>query len=292
MGKGSSNTRETLWVNECCRAVKFAGLFGARLRAGNIGHGTAGVGDSILIDLAKGFFAVGDSSDREPRAARMFMSHFAGLLADFSVLSPDRAIPDDRLDGLQKEIVTRSREMLRLYPFQGTSTFTGLLLIRTDRRIRGILFHTGDSVLFACHPLNGIRRVTENNFWLLGKVREFYQVDSFDVDPGERFLLATDGLQDLSPPENKGFDEYLAELFRRHPVEDLPDILIDGCDMRKDQKDDLAFLSLAPDGPYPKACEILLGGITAETEARRLLRLQNPAGEYVMWESFVTREDF
>jgi len=292
MGKGVSNTREMPWVNEHRRAVKFAGLFGARLRAGNIGHGTAGVGDSILIDLARGFFAVGDSSDREPRAARMFMSHFAGWLEDFSVLSPDRAIADDRLDGLQKEIVFRSREMLRLCPFQGTSTFTGLLFIRTDRRIRGILFHTGDSVLFVCHPLNGIRRITENNFWLLGKVREFYQIDFFDVDPGERFLLATDGLQDLSPPKGKGFDEYLAELFRYHPVEEIPDILIDGCDKRKDKKDDLAILSLAPDGPYPKACEILLGGITAEKEAKRRLRMQNPAGGYVMWESFLDREDF
>jgi hypothetical protein len=247
------------WVNECSRAVKFAGLFGARLRAGNIGNGTAGVGDSILIDPARGFFAVGDSSDREPRAARMFMRHFAGWLAGFSVLSPDSAISDDLLDGLQREIVSRSREMLRLFPFQGTSTFTGLLLFRTERRIRAVLFHTGDSILFAYHLLNGVRRITENNFWLLGKVREFYQVDFFDVNPGDRFLFATDGLRDLSPPDGEEFDEYLAGLFRRHPVEEIPDILINHCDTRTGGKDDLAILSLAPDEPFPNVCEILLG---------------------------------
>lgn len=245
--------------NEGSRAVKLAGLFGARLRAGNIGNVTAGVGDSILIDSARGFFAVGDSSGREPRAARMFMRHFADWLASFSVLSPDSAIADDLLDGLQEEIVSGSREMLRLFPFQGTSTFTGLLRFRTERRIRVILFHTGDSILFAYHPPNGVRRVTENNFWLLGKVREFYQVDFFDVNPGDRFLFATDGLRDLSPPEGKEFDEYLAELFRRHPVEEIPDILMDGCDTKTNEKDDLAILSLSPDEPFPKICEILLG---------------------------------
>lgn len=281
-----------VWVNECSRAVKFAGLFGARLRSGNIGHSPAGVGDTILIDLAKGFFAVGDSSDREPRAARVFMSQFSRLLADISVLSPRTVIPDDQLECLQTEIISRSSEMLRRESFRGTSTFTGLLLIRTDRRIRAVIFHAGDSVLYAYHPRSGIRRLTESNLWLIGKVREFYQIEFLDLEPGEKFLLATDGLHDLSPPVGKGLDEYLAELIRRHPVEDVPDILIDGCESCKSKRDDLALLVLAPDGPFPEACEILFGGVTAETEAKRLLRLQNPAGEYMMWGSFVNREDF
>ncbi|MGZ3606551.1 MAG: SpoIIE family protein phosphatase [Syntrophales bacterium] len=262
MERDHSDSEKMPLVNGGSKAVKFAGLFGARLRPGNIGNSTAGVGDSILIDHARGFFAVGDSSDREPRAARMFMRKFSDLLADFSVLSPKSAISDDLLDSLQKEVVSRSCGMLRVFPFQGTSTFTGLLLFRTDRRIRAVLFHTGDSVLFGYHPSYGVRRITENNFWLLGKVREFYQIHCFDVNLGERFLFATDGLQDLSPPDGKEFNEYLVELFCRYPVEDIPDILIDSCDIKTEGKDDLAILSLAPDGPVPDACGILLGGGT------------------------------
>jgi hypothetical protein len=261
MEKHASNTKGLPWVNDCSRAVKFAGLFGARLRPGNIGDSTAGVGDSILIDPARGFFAVGDSSDREPRAARMFMRTFSDLLADYSALSPNSSISDDLLSGLQEEIVARSRGMLRVFPFQGTSTFTGLLLLRTDRRIRAVLFHTGDSILFGYHPSYGIRRITENNFWLLGKVREFYQIHYFDVNLGERFLFATDGLQDLSPPDGNEFNGYLAELFCHYPVEDIPDVLVDRCDTKTDGKDDLAILSLAPDGPIPDACGIVLGGV-------------------------------
>ena len=257
-----SNTEGVPWVNEYSQGVKFAGLLGARLRPGNIGNSTAGMGDSILIDPARGFFAVGDSSDREPRAARMFMRKFSDMLADYSALLPNPPIPDDLLDSLQKEIVLRSSGMLRVFPFQGTSTFTGLLLLRTDRRIRAVLFHTGDSILFGYHPSYGIRRITENNFWLLGKVREFYQIHYFDVNLGERFLFATDGLQDLSPPDGNEFNEYLVELFCRYPVEDIPDMLIDHCDTKKEGKDDLAILSLAPDGPVPDSCGILLGGAT------------------------------
>ena len=257
-----SNTEGMPWVNGYSQGVKVAGLFGARLRPGNIGNSSAGMGDSILIDPARGFFAVGDSSDREPRAARMFMRKFSDMLADYSALVPDSPIPDGLLDGLQKEIVLRSRGLLRVFPFQGTSTFTSLLLFKTDRRIRAVLFHTGDSILFGYHPSYGIRRITENNFWLLGKVREFYQIHYFDVNLGERFLFATDGLQDLSPPDGNEFNEYLVELFCRYPVEDIPDMLVDRCDTKKEGKDDLAILSLAPDGPVPDACGILLGGAT------------------------------
>lgn len=241
-------------------AIRFPGLLGARLRAGGIRENAAGMGDAVLIDPAKGLFAVGDSSDRDPRAARMFMRHFSQVLSDIPALSSGAAAAPDQLDDLQKDIISRSREMLRTYPFHGTTTFTGVLLLRTNRRTRAALFHTGDSLLLAYHPLQGIRRLTENNFWLLGKVREFYQIEFFDVTPGERFLLATDGLQDLSPPEGKAFDPYLSELFGRCPVEDLPDILIDCCDTRKDGRDDLALLSLAPDGPFPKGRKILPGG--------------------------------
>jgi hypothetical protein len=242
------------------RSIRFPGFLGARLRAGGPnGKNATGMGDAVLINPAQGFFAVGDSSDRDPRAARMFMGYFSDALSDIPDFSSGAASADDRIDDLQHDIVSRSREMLRLFPFQGTSTFTGLLLFRTERRIRAVLFHTGDSILFAYHPVNGVRRITENNFWLLGKVRKFYQVNYFDVNPGERFLFATDGLRDLSPPEGKEFDEYLAELFRRHPVEEIPDILMDSCDTKTDGKDDLAILSLAPDEPFPEICEILLG---------------------------------
>ena len=279
-----SDSQERLLVNDRSRAVKCAGLFGARLRAGNVQNGAAGVGDSILIDPAKGFFAVGDSSDREPRAARMFMRHFSSMLSNISVLSPDRVIADNRLDRVQRELVSRTREMLQVFPFQGTTTFTGVLLLRTERRTRAALFHTGDSVLLAYHPLKGIRRITENNFWLLGKVREFYQVQFLDVSPGQRFLFATDGLQDLSPPQGKGCEEYLATLFGCHPFEEIPDILIDCCDTNTDVRDDLAILSLAPDRPFPKDREILLGGTTAEEEAQRRLRTRELEDKYAVWE--------
>jgi hypothetical protein len=150
--------------------------------------------------------------------------------------------------------------MLRTHSFQGTTTFTGLLLLKTGHCTRALLLHAGDSVLFAFNPPNDIKRITENNFWLLGKVRTFYQVHFFDVNPGDRFLFATDGVQDLTPPGGREFDQYLADLFCRNPIEDIPDILIDCCDNKTDGKDDLAILTLAPDSVFPRVREIILGG--------------------------------
>jgi hypothetical protein len=239
------------------RSVRLAGILGARLRAGAIGNGAAESGDAVLIDPERGFFAVGDSSDREPRTAGMFMRHFSGFLAGMSALSHG-VLTDDLIDALQREIVFRSRDMLRDFPFRGTTTFTGVLLFRTGCRTRGILLHAGDSVLFSHPPQKGLRRMTKNNFWLLGKTREFYQAEPFEVAPGERFLFATDGIRDMSPPDGRGLDAFLPELFRRCPVEDIPDALIDSCDVEKDGRDDLAVMSLAPDKPFPKGPAILL----------------------------------
>lgn len=238
------------------RALKCAGYFGARLRAGRIG---APIGDAILIDPSRGLFAVGDSSDREPRAARRFMLKFSDILNDIAILSTNGIVPEQQLDALLSEIVDRTRKMLQEFPVKGTTTFTGVLILRTEQATKAMLFHAGDSLLLAYHPDNGVRWITEKNFWLFGKTREFYQVAIFDVTPGDRYLLATDGLQDLTPPEGKEIDAYIADLFREHPVEDIPDILIDSCDTKTLGKDDLALLTLAPDRPFPSCSGMILG---------------------------------
>ena len=239
-------------------SFKCAGFLGARLRPGRGGN-PAMCGDSILIDPARGLFAVGDSSDREPRAARAFMRHFSELLDDISILPTGGVVEDDRLDAFITIIVDRSHRMMRELPLRGSTTFTGVLLVRTGRKRKALLLHAGDSILLAYRPGQGMRTVTEKNFWLIGKAREFYQTAVFDVSRGDRFLLATDGIQDLTPPAGKERDAYLAELFTRSGVEDIPDILIGSSDTKTAGTDDLAVLTLAPDRPFPDFDAIILG---------------------------------
>lgn len=238
-------------------ALKSAGYFGARLRAGKAG---SQIGDAILIDPARGFFAVGDSSDREPRAARQFMLRFSELLDHIAILSTRGSIPEDRLEPLMVEIVDRSRQILRESLSKGTTTFTGILFVASGHATKALLFHTGDSVLLAFHPLHGLRQISEKNFWLIGKTREFYQVAILDVAPGERYLLATDGLHDLMAPGGTHLNDCIAEVFTRYPVHDVPDRLIGSCDTKTEARDDLALLALAPDRGFPSLCGILLGG--------------------------------
>lgn len=237
------------------QALKCAGCFGARLRVGKPG---VPCGDAILIDPSRGFFAVGDSSDREPRAARRFMISFSDLLHDIPIPSVRDSVPEHALEDLMQTIIQRSRSMLEEEPIKGTTTFTGVLLFGTNPARKAMLFHAGDSVLLAWHPRNGVRWATQKNFWLIGKTRHFYQAALFDVAPGERFLLASDGLQDLTPPEGQGIEAYIAELCTTQAVEDIPDILLAVCDTKTLGRDDLALLALAPDRALPDAEAVIV----------------------------------
>ena len=186
---------------------------------------------------------MGDSSDREPRAARQFMLRFSELLDHIAILSTRGSIPEDRLEPLMAEIVDRSRQILRESLSKGTTTFTGILFVASGHATKALLFHTGDSVLLAFHPLHGLRQISEKNFWLIGKTREFYQVAILDVAPGERYLLATDGLHDLMAPGGTHLNDCIAEVFTRYPVHDVPDRLIGSCDTKTEARDDLALLA-------------------------------------------------
>jgi len=254
----SSNTLEM--YDRGSSALRYPGYLGARLRAGNVACDSPMIGDSILVDPTRGFFAIGDSSDREPRAARLFMLKFSDILNDISILSDDVIIPEQQLHDLLNEILGRSRKIMRELPFQGTTTFTGVLFVNTRHdTTKALLFHAGDSMLMAFHPQQGIRTITKKNFWFIGKSQEFYQVAILDVIHGDRFLLATDGLHDLTPPGGKGLNAYIAELFSHYSVENVPDILLGCCDLKTVGRDDLAILTLAPDRPFPNFRGIILG---------------------------------
>jgi len=237
------------------QALRCAGYFGARLRAGKP---LVPCGDAILIDPRRGFFAVGDSSDREPRAARRFMLSFSELLDDIPILASGAVVSEHQLEDVMQAIVQRSRTMLEEAPIKGTTTFTGVLLFGAEPARKAMLFHAGDSVLLAWHPRQGARWMTHKNFWLIGKTRHFYQAALFDVAPGERFLLASDGLQDLTPPAGQRIEVYLADLCATQAVEDIPDILLAGCDTKTFGRDDLALLALAPDRALPDAEAVIL----------------------------------
>jgi hypothetical protein len=227
------------------------------------------VGDGILIHGDKNFFAVGDGSDRNPRAARRFMERFSQMLDGIKDLDPKRTIGDEASRRVRETLTLAAGGLLKEFSPGDGCTFTGILLLHTTSGLQGLMFHTGDSLLYRTDTDTGVTvRLAANNFWLVGRTDRFYQVEQVDLCESSRLLLATDGFDSLLTSAG-GAETLLGEIFRQRAVDLIPDLLFDLYDRPKEGLDDASVLCLSPakwseDQPW-----ILLGGTSAEEESRR-----------------------
>ncbi|MGV8081953.1 MAG: SpoIIE family protein phosphatase [Syntrophales bacterium] len=252
------------------RSVRRPGLFGARVRAGSTGSPpTAGVGDGILIHPEKAFFAIGDGSDRNPRAVRRVMEGFQRILEAIPGLRADRVYREEEARILKESVLLATAMLIRdLYPSDGC-TFTGMLIMRQENGLRGLLFHAGDSLLYRVDTGSGtVKRLTENNFWFVGRADRFSQVEEVPLDTPSRLVFATDGFASLLP-SGEGDGTELGEVCRRYPVEEIPDLLFERYDRPGEVLDDAAILCLAPDGRTGCCPPLVLGGTSAAEEKKR-----------------------
>ncbi len=252
------------------RSVRRPGLLGARVRAGSTGSPpTAGVGDGILIHPEKAFFAIGDGSDRNPRAVRRVMEGFQRILEAIPGLRADRVYREEEARILKESALLAAAMLIRdLYPSDGC-TFTGMLIMRQENGLRGLLFHAGDSLLYRVDTGSGtVKRLTENNFWFVGRADRFSQVEEVPLDAPSRLVFATDGFASLLPSGEDDAGE-LGEVCRCHPVEELPDILFERYDRPGQVLDDAAVLCLSPSGGTGDGPPFILGGTSAAEEQRR-----------------------
>jgi len=270
----------SIFLNPGRRAVRCDGFLGARLRSGS-GRPDylMGVGDCMLLDFRKGFFAVADGSDRNSSSSRDFMLRFARLLETLPDVGCRKSLNDSDRSALQAEVERGSEEILAKMSFTDSSTFTGVLILKTDSGCQGLVLHTGDSLLLQCDPGEGtVRQVTRSNFWMVGRTKRFFQVEYITFSDETRLLLSTDGFSYLKAPAAERREEFVCRLFGEQPVEGIPDILIDGYDAGDIAKDDLALISLAPAAIRYRDQRVILGGTTSQTE--RICREGQTNGRY------------
>lgn len=256
--------------NPRSRSVRWSGIAGARIRPGTISsRDQSGMGDCVLMDFRKGFFAVSDSSNRFPTASRRFLRKLATGLEALPSPDPGKIFSQGEFDRVSRSVIDTSEEVLQTIPYTESCTFTGVLVVRTEAGQKGILFHTGDSRLYEVNPKTRVsRNMTNNNFWMVGKSKRFYQVEEIEIQPGAMFILATDGVIDLSSEDRVERHESLADFASRYPVEEIPDRLVEAIDLQQATTDDLVILALDPDQLRSSDTTILLGG-TDEREERR-----------------------
>jgi hypothetical protein len=239
----------------------------------------SGVGDCLLLDFRRGFFAISDSSDRNSSASRFLLMQYTGLLDGFPALKSSEVHTAQQVDHIKNDLVKRSEKLLQSLSFSDSCTLTGFLILQTLEGTKGILMHTGDSLLLAYHPENGgLRQITKSNFWMVGRTQRFYQVETLNIEKGTSFILATDGFSGLDAPKGKERNNFFHDLFDSQPIEEIPDILIDRFDTPHPGKDDLGLIIFDPHGlPFDHPW-VVFGGTTSSDEKK--YREETRAGLY------------
>lgn len=261
-----------LLLNKNKRSIRIPGFLGANLQGKSSGaENCPGVGDCLLVDLAKGFFAVADASDRNSIASRDFMKMFFKMLSGIDALCADYVYNDEEVISLQEVIKTKAELLIKSLSFRDGCTFTGILILKTEKGLLGLMFHTGDSVLLACDLHSGnIQQLTKDNFWMVGRSQHFFQIEEMRISGETKLLLATDGLGNVFVPEGISREEYVLKLFQSLSVDEIPDCFFETGDNPDAAWDDTAIIAIDPSAmAHFPACYILGGTSSAEEKSFR-----------------------
>ncbi len=239
---------------------------------------SAGVGDCLLLDFSKGFFAVADGSDRNPSASREFIGMFAKMLADNKALSADGVYRDSEITALKDQFISDAEQLLVTFSFRDSCTFTGILLLRTMGSMFAVILHTGDSLLISCNlRTRDAFQFTKNNFWMVGRSQHYFQTGELPVNPDTRLLLATDGIGEIPIPAGMSRENHMLGLFATERIEEIPDHLLDSGESAGSTRDDIAMIAMDPFSMPVQSESFILGG-TSDLEERAF---QNNVSETV-----------
>ena len=260
---------ESMLLNKNSRSFRIPGFVGASLQGKSSGaENCPGVGDCLLLDLSKGFFAVADASDRNPTASRDFMKMFSKMLSGIDALSADYVYEDEEVNSLQEQIKTKAELLLQSLSFRDGCTFTGILILKTRKGLGGMMLHTGDSFLIACDLHSGnAYQLTKDNFWMVGRSQHFFQIEKLHINNETRLLLSTDGFGNIPVPVGIGREEYVLKMFESLSVDEIPDSFFDRVDHIDTAWDDTAIIAINPTAMTRFSVCFILGG-TSPTEEK------------------------
>ena len=260
---------ESMLLNKNRRSFRIPGFLGASLQGkSSVAENCPGVGDCLLLDLSKGFFAVADASDRNTTASRDFMKLFSKMLSEIIDLSADCVYEDEEVIVLQEQIKEKAELLLQSLSFGDGCTFTGILILKTEKGLMGLLLHTGDSLILTCDLQSGnTQQLTKDNFWMVGRSQYFFQIAELHINSYTRLLLATDGIGNFPVPEGMSRGEYVLKLFDSLSVDEIPDSFFDRVDNFDTAWDDTAIIAIDPSAmaSFPGCC--IIGGTSSAEEA-------------------------
>jgi hypothetical protein len=256
-----------MYVDFSQRIFKWRGTAGAWVRPGSSScKSSLSIGDCVLLNFQMGFFAISDSSDRDPGSSRRFLTQFDQMIYDSSGISMEKCINSPDLQLVKDKLERESNRMLDSVMGLSSCTFTGLHLFNTDEGLMGLVFHTGDSDLYEYDPsTRQFYELTEKNFWMVGKTRKLFQIDIIKIFTPKILILATDGVG-LAPTMNRPeLRTELAEIVHCSDVEDIPEQIMNKTRPTDGFEDDAAVIALATQSLDYRNKKIIMGGACEES---------------------------
>lgn len=208
-------------------------------------------GDSLLIDVRNSFFAVSDSPERNPSASVDFLHKIFATFGRFrsQVTHIDQPfVPNTEA---LKLLIEKVNEIIADVDYNNNTTFTGILILQKWNRNNALLLHSGDSLMFHVHTNERkTEKLTKTNHWFVGRSKRIFQTLLFEYDMGSRFLLASDGFSDICnncpQPVRGNLPAKLIEIFHKHSIDKIPELLLDKYDRSPETSDDLGIIALDP----------------------------------------------
>lgn len=229
---------------------RWPGAAGARVMGdGRRCDGDAVGDDAILLDFKTGFFAVADGSDRYPGAAVSVLKAFGHMVSR----SINRNDTYELKTGCHEHVIKRahyeSEKILSMLHGSVGSTFTGILLLKNQKGVSGLIMHTGDSELWEYRQeLRKLTCLTRSNFWMVGRTHRLYQVELVPLKNKCTYLLVSDGINIFNHIRADGSNVQIDEIFKHTEVANIPGKIIEIQSACGGLMDDAAIAAL--DIPY------------------------------------------
>lgn len=91
-----------------------------------------------------------------------------------------------------------------------------------------------------------IKKLTKNNFWMIGKTKWLYQAEMLKIKDGSLYLFVTDGVTTLDLVEKSKMERLRIKKILNLPFSKIPEKLIEAQSYHGQIVDDASCMALVP----------------------------------------------
>ncbi len=171
-----------------------AALIPGRKRPLNGKHGDLHSSDAFLFSRAVPVVAVADGPERNPAASSSFLTKFDDALT----ASPIR-FAGCPIEASFAAVVALANALIKTIDYHDSTTFSALIPVTYGGTARGIVLHTGDSLILRIGRVTGnVTQISRTSHVLVGRAPALFQTEIITLSADDLIVIASDGITDLA----------------------------------------------------------------------------------------------